>query len=533
MRLRAPSRKGFVITTMTGSGDARTRSAVTVGRVAGTGVATKAVAGVGLASVAAYLVVVLQRIGYPYELTYFEGSTVEVTGRVAAGLPLYGPPTTAYTPWPYPPLYFWVTGALAEVTGVTLRRCGWCRSSRASRSSSCSCWSCGEPGGAPSPVSWPAGLYAATFRVSGAFADTARVDSLLLALLLVPCSSVCGSVPGAAGWPWGCCSCWPSSPSRTRWWSPRRSCCGCCCVGRAAGATATVTLGVGVLGSTLVGNLLTDGWYARYVIEQLPSQSWTLRWLTAFWVEDLLVPFAVSALVVVAAGVVVLVRRRRAASERRPWWGRSEDDGYLAAAAVGLLAASWVARLHEGGFANVAMPAQAAVAGALGLLLARWLRAGRPHPAALAAVAVLLAVQVVVLTLSHVDVVPTTADREAGDRFIATLERLPGTVLVPTHPYYLRLAGRPTHASAIAIYDLSHAKNGPELLAGVLPWDLDGVSAVVLDNSTDTQLFGDQLGRDFTLVTSTVVPDDVFRPVTDLPTHPALLYVRTSLLPLG
>jgi hypothetical protein len=302
---------------------------------------------------------------------------------------------------------------------------------------------------------------------------------------------------------------------------------------RAAGVTATVTLGVGLLVSTLVGNLVTDGWYARFVIEQLPSQSWTLRWLWAFWVEDLLVPFAVSALVVVVAGVAVLGRRRRAPSARRPRWGLSGDDGYLAAAAVGLLAASWVARLHEGGFANVAMPAQAAVAGALGLLLARWLRSGRPPATAVAGVAVLLAVQLAVLTLSAADIVPTAADRDAGDRFIATLERLPGAVLVPTHPYYVRLAGRPTHASAIAIYDLSHARNGPELLSGMLPWDLDGVSAVVLDNTTDTQLFGDQLGRDFTLVTSTVVPDDVFRPVTDLPTHPALLYVRTSLLPLG
>jgi hypothetical protein len=35
------------------------------------------------------------------------------------------------------------------------------------------------------------------------------------------------------------------------------------------------------------------------------------------------------------------------------------------------------------------------------------------------------------------------------------------------------------------------------------------------------------LARDFTLVTSTVVPDGMFLPKTDLPTHPALLYVRT------
>jgi len=77
-------------------------------------------AAVGLASVAAFVVVALQRLSYPYELTYFEGSTVEVTARVVAGQPLYGPPTTAFVSWPYPPLYFWVTGALARLTGLDL-----------------------------------------------------------------------------------------------------------------------------------------------------------------------------------------------------------------------------------------------------------------------------------------------------------------------------------------------------------------------------------------------------------------------------
>ena len=61
-----------------------------------------------------------------------------------------------------------------------------------------------------------------------------------------------------------------------------------------------------------------------------------------------------------------------------------------------------------------------------------------------------------------------------------------------------------------------------------LPWSLDGVSAVVLDNETDAQLFGAPLRRDFTVVTSSFVPDGVFVPVTDTPTHPTLLMVRTS-----
>jgi hypothetical protein len=77
------------------------------------------------------------------------------------------------------------------------------------------------------------------------------------------------------------------------------------------------------------------------------------------------------------------------------------------------------------------------------------------------------------------------------------------------------------------------AQRRDELVAGVLPWSLDGVSAVVVDNATDVGLFGEALTRDFTLVTSTVVPDGVFLPETDLPTHPALLYVRTTALSGG
>jgi 4-amino-4-deoxy-L-arabinose transferase-like glycosyltransferase len=489
--------------------------------------ATKAVAVVGLASVVAYLVVVLQRIGYPYELTYFEGSTVEVAGRVAAGQPLYGPPTTEYTPWPYPPLYFWITGTLAKVTGVDLTTMRVVSVVASVVVLLFLVLIVRRAGGSTVAGIVAAGLYAATYRVSGAFADTARVDSLFLALVLaaVFVGMRARTWRGGAGLGAVLLLAFLTKQNALLvaapmllWLLVRR---------RGVGIGASATLGIGVVASTLVGNLLSDGWYARYVVEQLPTQSWSLRWLWAFWYEDLLVPFAVSAAVV---AVAFLVRRVRPGSGPTRAEGPAEVYGYLAACAVGLLAASWVARLHEGGYANVAMPAQAAVAGALGLLLARWLRSGSMTPTVAWVVAGLLAVQVVVMSLAQLNVVPSQQDRNAGDRFVATLRDLPGAVLVPTHPYYLRLAGRPTHASAIAIYDLSHAKNGPEQLAGVLPWSLDGVSAVVVDNATDVGLFGEALTRDFTLVTSTVVPDGVFLPETDLPTHPALLYVRTAAL---
>ena len=473
----------------------------------------------------AYVVVALQRISYPYELTYFEGSTVEVTARVVAGEPLYGPPTTAFVPWPYPPLYFWLTGALARLSGLDLPTLRLVSFAASLAVLVLLALIVRRAGGSTVAGIVAAGLCAASFRVSGAFADTARVDSLLLAFLLA--AVLVGS--RARTWRGGVAlgvllllgfltkqNALIVAAPMLLWLLVRR---------RGVGVGATVTLGAGVVGSTLVGSLVTDGWYARYVLFQLPSQSWALRWVWDFWLQDLVIPFAVA---LVAIGVLALTVLTRAGAAPRWRFRLGDQRAYLLACAVGMLLASWVARLHEGGYANVAMPAHAAVAGAAGLVLAAWLRSDRSTSPATGVIGALLAVQVVLMTLSQPDIVPSDADRAAGDRFVATLRDLPGMVLVPTHPYYLRLAGRPTHAASIAIYDQLHVADGADQLAGFVPWDLDGVSAVVLDNASDTQLFGPALTRDFTLFTSTVLPDGVFLPKTDLPTHPALLYVRTS-----
>ena len=93
-------------------------------------------------------------------------------------------PSLHFTPWPYTPLYFWVSAGVAELTGIgfTPLRLVWFAASLA--------------------VLWllyrmvadessdrvagivAVGVFAATFRLSGAWADIGRVDSLFLALTL-------------------------------------------------------------------------------------------------------------------------------------------------------------------------------------------------------------------------------------------------------------------------------------------------------------------------------------------------------------
>jgi hypothetical protein len=73
---------------------------------------------ISLAPTLVYLFVALHRIGYPYELEWLEGGAVEIASRVAHGQAIYVAPSIHYVPYPYTPLYFWVTGTVARFTGV-------------------------------------------------------------------------------------------------------------------------------------------------------------------------------------------------------------------------------------------------------------------------------------------------------------------------------------------------------------------------------------------------------------------------------
>lgn len=140
------------------------------------------------------------------------------------------------------------------------------------------------------------------------------------------------------------------------------------------------------------------------------------------------------------------------------------------------------------------------------------------------------AAQVLVLQFWLTGIVPTSADRVAGDRFIAELAALPSPAIVTSHPYYARLAGQSPAASTIAVTDLleTRSSRARTALMAQLPWSLSGTSAVVVDNDATSFLFGSALIDEFTLVDGDVVPGDDFVPVTDFPVKPRLVYVRTS-----
>ncbi len=485
-----------------------------------------AVVGAALVPVAAFVVLAAQRVGYPYELQWFEGGTVEVSARVAEGLPLYGPPTTEFTPWPYPPLYFWVTGELAKLSGVnlsTLRAV-----SLAATLVSLVLLVLIVRSVTRSLVAGvvAAGVFAATYRVSGTWFDSARIDSLFLALALAALLVGLRARTWRGGLAVGGLFLLAFLTKQNAlivaapilgWLLWRR---------RPVGLAAAGGLSVGAVASLVLGDVMTGGWYSRYVATQLLGQGAALQWVIGFWVVDLLIPFAL----LLGAWAWWQLRQRRRGQPLGPL--AAAERGYLFAGMSGLALASWAGRLHDGGYANNAIPAHAGMALLLGLAAARVLDSA-PTTRLLCGGAAVLLVQAVGLSVGHGSALPTPTDRLAGDRFIAQVENLPGRTVIASHPYYLRLAGRATHASAIAVDDLLDTRPGParDAMTEQLPWSLTGVDSVILDHVNEAALFGDVLARDFTLVSDRVVPGSDFVPVSDVATKPALLYVRTSVLP--
>ena len=155
---------------------------IIAGRVAAA--ATVVVVLVALASIVIYIWTALHRISYPYELDWLEGGAVEIVGRVLAGKPLYTTPSLAYVSYTYTPLYSYVSAAVAEITGngfLPLRLVSFVSSLAAVTV----LWRWAvdvTTDRVAGPVA--AGLFAATYGLTGWWFDVGRLDSLFVALTL-------------------------------------------------------------------------------------------------------------------------------------------------------------------------------------------------------------------------------------------------------------------------------------------------------------------------------------------------------------
>lgn len=474
-----------------------------------------AVCAAGLLFLGSYLFVAASRIGYPFELEWMEGAMADHVARVRAGQPLFVAPSVDWAPLLYPPFYYYCAGVLSRLVGegfVALRLLSFLASIGCCGLIFLLVW---RETRARTPSFLAACLFVATFEASGQWLDLGRVDSLFLLLLLwasylsrgadtAPRAAAAGIVLAVAfctkqtaivfGLPIGL------------WLLKRRP-----RIGLVFGLAFVVFAG----GSYGFGQWQTKGWYDFY-LRQLPSlHPWARAALPGFWLEDIVATLPVATGLI--AGWLVLGARR----------DREQGDFALALLAGGL-GASWLSRLHEGGWDNVLLPAYGAMSVGLGLALQTFLSALSMHPALPAAVLSLCLVQFLLLRYSPVRCIPTEADRRAGRSLVAHLRELDGPVFVPSHGWLATMAGKRPSIHLSAFLDIVRVETGEARRR--LIQDLQDAlgkkryAAIVLDESLSH--FAAGLESSYRLHGEVFDDPAVFYPVTGARTRPRLLYLR-------
>ena len=444
------------------------------------------VASAGLALL--YLGFSLQRVAYPFELEWMEGGSLEHLMRVLRGEPLYVRPSIEFVPFPYPPVYYYLGAVVSKLTGpgfLPLRLVSWVASLGTA-------WIIqrfvGRETGRPVLGVIAAGIFLGTWRVSELYFDVARLDSLftflliaslyrfrfargrrdlvlaaLLAFLALMTKQTAAVVLGPLV-VWCAWADWNDrgrSLRRFREWDRFI----------AYGLVLAVLTG---LATGLLNGVLDEHFLLHIVSAQqqhgiLPGM---IAWF--FW-HDLLLSVPVLSL----APILWLALWRRQ---------RDEWDGFHLLVLVCVLAACLIPRIKVGGAANNLILVHAWLAVVLGVAIAR-LRVVAPparFPRLAVVVAACLLFQLVLLVRVPRGILPSEADRRAGEALAARVAAIEGSVLMPAQGYLAGRAGKRVYAHQMPVSD--YAKSGladaGELQASYIQAIREQRFAAVIDSNT-------------------------------------------------
>lgn len=420
----------------------------------------------------------LRRAGYPFDLEWMEGGMLCHSLRLLDGQSIYPPPSVDFVPFLYTPLYPAMVALLARVAGL-----GYALARFVSIASFVGALLLGyrfaaRHGGSRAAAMAAMAIPAAAFAPTGAWYDLARPDSLWLLLVAAAVVTLYQAARNANG-------------------ERRRD-------GRAhllaalaglllvlaffAKQTASpfmlaLTLALVALNARLlpafVGSMAlfglpalwllnhaSDGWFWTYIFRLHQGHAFYPR--RAF----LETPLALRAIVGPALLLVPWALWRR----------RSPVLVYAAFVALAAALASCLAAGTQWAITNAYIPGvyfiSFAVALAAGRLVSSNANAVLPRlrPVLVyALLALALAFKLPArngrgpeqtLALSQASTidrfdprrfVPTDADRTAGQALVERLRQTRGDVLIPFHPYYAHLAGKPTFVHQMGVMDVGQA----------------------------------------------------------------------------
>jgi hypothetical protein len=430
----------------------------------------------GAYQLALLAIAVARRYAYPYDLEWMEGGMLVHAQRLLDGHGIYVAPSVDFIPYLYTPLYPALLAGLARLPGLALsyqlgRAVSVLSIAAILALGAWAVWREARPrwraaGAVGAAVC--AGFFAATYPWVEGWYDLVRGDTLFLALatggLVVLRAAAVRPAAGGRGFlhPGAAVA---GALLALSFFAKQT---GVLLV--AAGAVALAVMRWRALASYLVsagvvgggGSWLLDratsGWYWIYVYRVHQQHDTNLdrfwRSFANIWSQfPVLTAALLVMLVAVAAHASALRRLPRGGGAFLYWMWL-----HLAGTAVGALgwATQWAhfnAYIPALTFGAIAAGAGVvALAGCFEELPARW----RVPQVAVTLVAAALGWQLYHARWQPRRLVPTALDRAAGDRLIADLRGIPGEVLIPSHPWYAHLAGKPTFTHRMGLLDVGY-----------------------------------------------------------------------------
>jgi len=302
-----------------------------------------------------YLVVAFFRLQYPFELEWMEGATVDHVIRILSGQKIYVSPSLDFVPFLYTPLYIYFSALLSKIIGI-----GFLPLRLISFVSSLGCFYLIfliVKKETDSNISGflASSLFAATFRLSGAWFDIARVDSLFLLLLIGSLYIIKFKVSAKSYILAGILIALSFLTKQTALIISLPVMLYSILTNRRYSVYFIGTAAAIIGANTFIFNFIHDGWY-NYFVFFLSLQHQILEsMLIYFWTESILYPLSVAFVISVFYLIV-----QRMISNRKNYL-------FYLLITIGMLGGSWLSRLHTGGYDNVLMPAYASISIIFGL----------------------------------------------------------------------------------------------------------------------------------------------------------------------
>ncbi|MCB0208466.1 MAG: glycosyltransferase family 39 protein [Anaerolineae bacterium] len=468
-----------------------------------------------------YFVLALTRLSYPFELEWMEGGSVIQVQRILDGQSLYVRPSLDFVPFIYTPLYFYISSLFAQITEngflplrlvsllsslgclvliymIVYRRTASCY---ASFMASC--------------------LFAATFRISGAWFDIARVDSLFLFLLLAGIYTF--DAPGRFTRSFAAAILLFLS-----FFTKQTALTTATCLLVAALCTRRQTerylfplsFGFLMLASFLIMNTSTAGWYQYYVFDLPVQHNVATAMLVKFWTHDIAQPLPIAVCISLVPFFSLATTKSKANSIIR--------DMFILG---GLLLTSYFSRLHAGAYVNVLMPAYAGLSIYFGIGLHRLLKITGQLSSIKIIVILVVAFQFYALFYPPGQQIPSARDKQQGQKLEALILSFEGEVYLADHPWYLGTLNKPTQAQYMAIIDIFRASESEqwqetlvqELTTAVVERRYE---AFIID-SKEFVMQVPNFENYYELVESNL-SRNAFHPVTGVNRRPTYLYVRRT-----